>query len=233
MKKTIVAATALTAVALGTLAATPAYAQDEAVSFSANVALVSDYRFRGVSLSDEDPAIQGGFEVGTAAGFYIGTWGSSIEQFNGAETEVDVYGGWAGTFGLVDLDVGVIGYLYPGGTGTDYYELYGSVGSALGPLGVALSVAYAPDQNNLGDQDNFYINLGGEFSVPDTPLTLNASIGRETGAFGEGPGDAKWDWTVGASLAYGNYSFGLAYIDTDIAGGGTDATVVASLGASF
>ena len=65
--------------------AAPAMAQSEEeeetgpVTVSANVALTTDYRFRGVSLSAGDPAIQGGIDVGHESGFYVGTWASSIE----------------------------------------------------------------------------------------------------------------------------------------------------------
>ena len=65
------------------LLATPALAEEtdppSDIEVSGNVALVTDYRFRGVSLSAGDPAIQGGIDVSHASGFYIGTWGSSIE----------------------------------------------------------------------------------------------------------------------------------------------------------
>lgn len=232
MKKLVMAALAATT-GLTMAGVTHTAAAQEGVSLSANVALVSDYRFRGFSLSDKDPAIQGGFDVGTDMGFYIGTWGSSIEQFNGAETEIDFYGGYATTVGMFDLDAGVIGYFYPGGTGTDYYEFYGSAGTAVGPLGVSLGVAYVPDQSNVGNTDNLYINLGAEFAVPETPLTLNAGIGRERGAFGKAPGSDKWDWTVGATFAYGNYSFGVAYVDTNLTDREGDATAVVTIGASF
>ena len=76
-------AVSLAAVAAGITAPSAALAQDteEAgpVTVSANVALTSDYRFRGVSLSNGDPAIQGGIDVGHDSGFYVGTWASSIE----------------------------------------------------------------------------------------------------------------------------------------------------------
>ncbi|MEN8675919.1 MAG: TorF family putative porin, partial [Alteriqipengyuania sp.] len=68
------------AVLSATLLASPALAQDEyeeeadAIEISGNVSLVSDYRFRGVSFSDEDIAIQGGIDLAHESGFYVGTW---------------------------------------------------------------------------------------------------------------------------------------------------------------
>ena len=61
---------------------------------SGNAALVTDYRFRGVSFSDEDIPIQGGIDLEHDSGFYVGTWGSSIEDSPVfGHTEVDIYAG--------------------------------------------------------------------------------------------------------------------------------------------
>jgi len=92
---------AATVLAGSALVATPAMAQDDSgISISANAAIVSEYRFRGVGLSGGDPAIQGGIDLGTDVGFYIGTWGSSIDagplpSLYG-EMEWDIYAGWSG-----------------------------------------------------------------------------------------------------------------------------------------
>lgn len=85
------------ATALAVVLPASALARDEAAedyAISANIGYFSDYRFRGVSLSDEDFALQGGIDVTHSSGFYVGTWGSSIEPFNGAEMELDLYGGY-------------------------------------------------------------------------------------------------------------------------------------------
>src|SRR3990167_10424122 len=93
---------AATVIATSAFAAAPALAQDEEagpVTVTGSVTVVSDYRFRGVSLSGGDPAIQGGITVAHESGFYIGTWGSSIDDggsdFYG-DVELDVFGGWSG-----------------------------------------------------------------------------------------------------------------------------------------
>ena len=103
-------------------------------AISGNVALTSDYRFRGISQSDEDPAIQGGFDASFEPGFYLGTWASSIDFGDAAEgsystVEVDYYGGWRGPIGDSDfgVDVGYAYYDYPGSTVDpegDYQEFY-------------------------------------------------------------------------------------------------------------
>src|SRR4051812_17083639 len=67
-------------------------------SFTGNVALTSDYVFRGVSQTNNNVAIQGGFDWDTGAGFHVGTWGSSLNFKDGSEAsaEIDLYGGYAG-----------------------------------------------------------------------------------------------------------------------------------------
>src|SRR5690606_7342496 len=125
------------------------FAQDDmGLEVSGNVALVTDYRFRGVSFSDGDIALQGGIDVGHSSGFYVGTWASSISGGTAfGELELDVYGGWSGDLGGVTVDVGLLYYIYPTGDApgvdTDYFEPYASVSTSLGPVGASLGVAYA------------------------------------------------------------------------------------------
>ncbi len=93
--------------------ATPAMAQsedDSGFTTSANVALTTDYRFRGVSLSGGEPAIQGGFDVGHESGFYVGTWASSIKGGPSyGDLEFDVYAGWGGNLSdAVSVDLSLI-----------------------------------------------------------------------------------------------------------------------------
>lgn len=208
-----------------------AKAQDDAgVSFSANAALVSDYRFRGVSLSDKDPAIQGGFDVGHESGFYVGTWGSSIENFGGSETEIDLYAGFGGSFGDLSTDIGIIAYTYPGSDNTHYWEIYGSLGGAVGVTEWTFGAAYVWDQSNVGNDDNIYIYADGSAPIGDTPLSFSGHVGFEDGAFGSD----KWDWSAGVSMDFNQFSVSVAYVDTNIENSRTaKGGVVATLSASF
>ena len=84
---------------------------------SGTVTLAGDYRFRGLSQTYKQPAIQGGVEFTTASGAYVGGWGSNVSgnQFlNGGSLELDLYGGYRLTAGNRGLDVGVQYYWYPG-----------------------------------------------------------------------------------------------------------------------
>jgi uncharacterized protein (TIGR02001 family) len=216
--------------------AAPALAQDEVVgpvTVSGTVGLVSDYRFRGVSLSDEDLALQGGITVTSDVGFYVGAWGSTIEQYAGAETELDLYAGYAREFGPMKLDVGVLGYIYPGGDEVDYVEVYGKVGGSLGPANVLVGVAYDPEQDAIGGDDNWYYTGDASVGIPNTPITLKGHVGYEDGSLA-GPDGDKIDWLAGVDVSVLGLTFGAAYVDTDRRNDPlADATAVLSISAAF
>ncbi len=236
---------AATLVAGSALAATPALAQDSEISISGNAAVVSDYRFRGVGLSGGDIAIQGGIDIGHSSGFYVGTWGSSIDGGVYGSTELDIYGGWSGeiTSGLT-ADVGVLYYAYPNatpGADVDVLEFYGSLAFTLGPAETTIGVAYAPDQDGLGNEDNIYVYGDIAIGIPNTPVTINGHIGYTDGAlappFLAGSLDKSgFDWSIGASFAITeNLSVSATY--TGVEGPSiknvTDDAVVATLSVSF
>jgi uncharacterized protein (TIGR02001 family) len=87
-------------------------------SFTGNLGFVSDYRFRGISQTWKQPAIQGGFDYSHSSGLYAGTWASNVSgnsYNNGAGMEWDLYGGWKTAVAEgVTLDFGALAYLYPG-----------------------------------------------------------------------------------------------------------------------
>lgn len=83
--------------------------EEPAITISGSAALVSDYRFRGVSQSDEGIALQGGFTVSHESGFYVGTWASNLAgwgTFGGANLELDIFAGYTLPVGEGTLDVG-------------------------------------------------------------------------------------------------------------------------------
>lgn len=232
--------------------ATPAFAQDEgaeasSITVSGSVTLVSDYRFRGVSLSGGDPAIQGGVTVTSDSGFYVGTWASSIDDGGTdvfGDVEVDFFGGWSGNVSEgLGLDVGLLYYAYPSnakGVDAEYFEPYATISGDLGPVTAKLGVNYAFDQDALAD-DSLYIHTELSSGIPTTPLTLNAHLGYTDGALAPtllaGTGDdTAFDWSVGASATMlGSLSLGVSYVGVEgpSIDGLTDDAIVFSLGASF
>lgn len=209
MKNILLAAVGLMAVA------TPAFAQEETKPFtvSGSVALVTDYRLRGVSQSDEKAAIQAGVTVSHTSGLYAGVWGSNLAgwgTFGGANMELDLIAGYK--FPITDavaLDVGATWYMYPGGyDNTDFIEAFAKFSGTIGPASATVGVAYAPEQEAIGPayiggadyvanfpvetqpgakDDNLYIWGDLAAGIPSTPVTLKGHLGFSQGNRGLGP----------------------------------------------
>lgn len=215
-RSTLLSATILSAVL--PLAAQAQSAPDEApaeaappVTVSGSVALVSDYRFRGVSQTDQQIAVQGGLTIAHASGVYIGAWGSNLSAwgtFGGANAELDVIAGYkAKLSGSATLDVGAVWYMYPGGADkSDFIEPFAKLTGVTGPVTLTAGVAYAPAQEALGNwystgadaaagvyndpadkEDNLYLWGDAAFAVPRSPITLKGHIGYSEGNPGLGP----------------------------------------------
>lgn len=198
----------------------------------AEIGLFSDYRFRGISLSAEDPQVTAEVSVSHESGLYAGVWASNVALNGGADdVEIDLSAGYAADLGGATLDVGAVYYLYPGNSGFNYVELLASVAFAAGPGEITLGAAYAPSQDNIGNEDNTYFYISGDLPIADTPLSLHGTFGIEDGAFG----DNKRDWLIGASYDLGSgITATVDYVDTARAGNPLgDATVVASLTFAF
>lgn len=204
-----------------------ALAQDS--PFSANVALVSDYAFRGVSQTDERPALQGGFDFAHTSGFYVGVWGSSISWLDdidtssspGSSLELDVYGGYRRPLGPLGLDVGVLRYEYPGDFDSRWQREAGleDPSTTEGYVGVSwqfLSVKYShafTELFGLPDSDGSeYLDVTAAHELIDG-LTLSAHIGRQRV---KGPGDSYTDWKVGVTKDFAGFGVGLHYVDTNL-----------------
>lgn len=114
---------------------------------SGNLGLTSDYRFRGISQSQNAPAVQGGVDYNHSSGLYIGNWNSSVSSqvyTNGAGVESDLYAGYKkDIYKGITIDVGSYNYFYPRATAArtgsnfDTYEAF--VGLGYGPVSVKYS----------------------------------------------------------------------------------------------
>src|SRR5690606_40648673 len=102
MKTILLAATVTALLSPSAFAATPEPISPH--SFSANVSLTNDYRFRGYTQTNMRPAIQGGFDYSHASGFYLGNWNSNVaDEVFGNNIEMDVYGGYSTSFGALGV----------------------------------------------------------------------------------------------------------------------------------
>ena len=223
------------ATALGLLgAAAAAHAE-----LSATVTGISDYRFRGISLTNDDPALQGSIDWAGENGFYVGAWASNIDYGDDVDgdIEVDLYAGFAG--GAEDglgWDVGIVWYAYPGADDIDDYpEIY--AGLSFGVFDVKQWYS-----NDLGgtELDGWYTEGNASFALPAN-LTLNLHAGY---SYGDAFDDTEYlDYSIGLAYTLGNFELGLAWIDTDLDDGdalfsdddlfNSDGTVVVSVSTSF
>lgn len=200
------------------------WSQEAAEWFTGNVAVASDYAFRGISQTGAEPAIQGGMDLVHPIGLYLGTWGSSVnfgeELASGAraQMELDVYGGLRKSIpALADFDLGAVGYLYPGAAGSRNYNFveFGLGASrTFGGVSGGASVKYSPDFFAASGTAIYY---GAQLSVPISFVTLSGSAGHQSiednAAFGT-PDYA--DFGIGASVGWGGFNFSGKYLTTDL-----------------
>ena len=223
---TIAAAGSLVALAAASTAAGAQEAQKPMIpgSFSANVALTSEYYFRGVSQTDDKPAIQGGFdyEVGLSdpINLYAGVWASNVDfnetgTIEGANIEIDWYGGLNGTIPGTELgwDLGFVYYWYPGADSSleyNFVEIAASLSYNFGVAEVSASLNYSPE--NFGDTgDAWYSKFGVSAPVMEI-VTLAAYVARQNIA----DSTNYTEWNVSASVTLGGFDFSVAYTDTTL-----------------
>lgn len=240
MKKRIIAAAVLAASPL--LGAKVAMAEGE-LPISANISIVTDYAFRGISQTDQRPALQGGLDWSHDSGFYVGFWASNVSWLNDLEQgtdnslETNLYAGYATEIGPIGVDVGLLQYYYPG----DYGGAYKAAGNEKphtleGYVGLSyewLSFTYSHSFTNLFGLDKSknskYYDLSASYEIMEG-LTLDAHYGYSSIK----NGDNYKDWKLGVTKSYGGFDFGLHYIDTDIKDSKlADDRVVLSVSKSF
>ena len=248
--------TALSAAAAALLAGmvcTPAFAADtpqdsEAAGnpIAANVTVVNDYRYRGISQTNFKPAIQGGFDYAHESGFYIGNWNSTISWISDAATtggynvsapiEMDFYAGFKKELigeGFAS-DLGVLQYYYPtsglpsGATNPNTTEIYAAQNYTFGPLTGFVKFSYAVT-NIFGfanSSGSYYPDLTANYDTGVWGLSVNAHVGYQKIA-GQNviagvPTASYTDWKLGLTKDFGGgLSLAVAYIGTNAAKSGS------------
>ena len=194
------------------------------------MAVLTEYQFRGISQSNEDPAIQVGIDYGHASGLYVGFWASSVEFNSGSgnetQLETNFYTGYAGSAGVFDYDIGFLYYYYPEedddepGTGAgeqDLWEVYGSLGTTFDMAyepSVTAGFAYSPDYYG-SDGDSIYVY--GEFGLSLGGISPYATVGY-LDVDGDKTNPAGYDYvyyTVGASYDIGHFTLDLHWFDAE------------------
>lgn len=206
------AATSATAakVDAGQAAAEPAKAEEPQGDFTLDftAAGVTDYRFRGISLSNKKVAFQPSVTLTHASGFHVGTWASNVAANDGDDIEVDFIGGWGKTLGPIDFDVNATYYVYPGAGSLNYVEFISTASHEFGALTIGATFAYTPKQGDAAPSRGLYGAINAAFAIPHTPLTVAGSIGLEDNAFYSN----KRDWSLGVSADVAGFTVGASYV---------------------
>ena len=177
---------------------------------SGSIDVVSDYRFRGVSLSGGRPAVQATLHVSQGPLFVEGFVTSLGRSANDASVETDLTFGGTRKIGKGTATLSATWYLYPGSHQHGVVELLGRYDHPVGPVTFSLTAGYAPPQHTLNGKDNLYLGLSA--TVPIGRPQLFASIGRERGAISPG---GKMDWQLGAQMTVRGFDASVSYIDCD------------------
>ena len=221
-------------VALGLLAASWATAAP-AADVSAEIGLTSDYRYRGLTLSDGRPALQASIMVEHRSGAYLTAWGSTIrDEDQGTSAEIDLSAGYATQLSdALGLDLAATYYAYPSDAGSNYFEATATATIERGPASASFGVSLIPAQEGTRDEggrarSNRYVFAGLGYQPVGTSVTLSAGLGHERGYFDEVENGGKWDWTLAGEVDVRTMTLGIAYVGCS-AGNDGDHQLVGTL----
>ena len=187
------------------------------LELSYNIAVMSDYRRGGLSRSGGKPAVQGGVDINGPDGWSAGASVSTIEKRRGATSEVEVFAAKRIKVGANEFAVGATAVVFPGGDDSDFGFAQASVSRAIGPVDATLSVKYAWEQPNLGDEDDTIVSLRVRTPVGrlvGIPITMGASVARTEGRFAIEGTKVDWSWSLTADVK--GVDVGVTYSDTDL-----------------
>ena len=174
------------------------------------VTVVSDYDFRGITQTAQDPALQGSIDWTNDTGIYLGAWGSNVDFGDDVDVdvEVDLYGGIRGGEDIT-WDLGIIWYTYMDGSEFNYPEIYASVGYKW----LSGKLWYSDEFGGVDDNgEAYYIEGNASFPLAETGLGLTGHVGMSDGDYWDSV-DGYFDWSVGVTYTLGHFNLGLKYID--------------------
>jgi len=225
MKKILVPSLiALAVSALASVAQAQTAPAEPESTLSYNVGAVSDYRYRGISQSRLQPALQGGVDYADKSGFYVGAWGSTIKWIKDAgasagSVEIDLYGGYKGTAGDVAYDVGFLRYEYAGNklagvngaVNANTNEVYGA--ATYGLFTAKYSHAVSDLFGNANSKNSYYLDLSAALDLGDG-YSLTPHVGRQSVKNSPALSYNDYALTLGKDLGNG-LSASAAVVDTN------------------
>jgi uncharacterized protein (TIGR02001 family) len=225
---------------VGTVAPALADGEEKAASpWSVTIGAVSDYRFRGQSQTQRDPAVQGSLDFKSETGFFAGAWASNVDFNDPGDTsiELDLYAGVSKP--IDDKTSGtlkVVYYTYPNQDNAlpdyNYLEVLFDLSHDFGAASVTGEIAWSPDYfaetgNSVALTGTLAVPLADKFWFFDGGLSASGHAGyqwiKDNAAYGT-PDYFFYD--VGLSAVWGPATFDVRWIDTDLSKaecyGGTD-----------
>jgi len=194
--------------AVAGLLSAAAIAQAEGIS--GNVTLTSDYVWRGVSQTQNNGAIQGGFDYAHETGFYVGVWGSNVDFDSDGSIELDYYAGYSTDITEdINVDVGVLKYAYPDESGLNFTEGYINV-SYMG-----FTLGYAGQGSLWADESQDYTSLSYETELAG--LAVSASFAHYDWKDDVFLTEDSYDtWSLAIGKEFMGVDLALTYTDTDL-----------------
>lgn len=209
MKKTLLA------ISMAAMAVPMVAKANTGLELSGNFGLTSNYKFRGISQTDNKPAAQGGFDLNHGSGLYAGIWTSNVSSWanaNGNGQEIDVYAGFSTELPLgLGIDIGALKYVYPN-NGADQNTLEYYFGLSYGPVSYKFSRTDELWFGIPGSKGSTYQSLSVDIPLSDA-ISLQAAYGNQKV---KGAGNPSYqDYSVGVSYALpSDFSVSLAYVGT-------------------
>ena len=190
---------------------------------TANIAVGSNYIWRGETQSNDTSAVSGGIDYANASGFYAGVW---VSNTSGGNYEQDLYLGFSGEAGPVSYDVSYTAYQYPVVTGGDFAEIGVSVGYEAFTFGLASTISSDDDTTATFSDGDMYMSIGAEFEVKK-----DLTLGLTYGDYDFDDATATDYSHIQVSLSKGDFTF--AIDDTDKTGAAGEIRTSVSWSKSF
>lgn len=199
-------------------------ARVESSEFSGVATLTSEYIYRGLAMSDGDPAIQAGVDYEHDGGLFVGAWATTIDltsPLGQRDIELDYYAGYHyAADGPVSATLTLLRYTYPGQTGLHSYDHHEVLFEAAWRDRYSIELGYTGNLYGLE-------KVGRHWELRSLWPTANAWVisARLGGNDLTGIGASRYlHWDIGASARFSRLTVDLRWFDNEEPGGSTFQT---------